>query len=167
MTMNIDASSSLSSLNHILQPVSASVSGGTGNGQPAATPVIVPAVPEELTRNIDRCAIICTPYDIAGILYQILKGHFRYVGKNHWEYKQGGQWQLDKDNKQLSNFIYTYLSDLFVRRYMYMFEQKDTYPDYIYLSTNMLKVSYQLKTKPFISTVIKEARGYFDYHNDD
>jgi serine kinase of HPr protein (carbohydrate metabolism regulator) len=120
-----------------------------------------------LNRNIDKCAIICTAYDIAGILHKILKGYFRYIGKNQWQYYENKQWQLDKKHRQLRNFIQTYVSDLFVKRYLYIFEHKDAYPDYICLSTNMLKVSYQLKTKQFISTVIKEARGFFDYHNDD
>jgi hypothetical protein len=122
---------------------------------------------DELHRCIDKCAVICTAYDIADILYKLLKGHYRYMGKNSWEHFENGEWQVDKSNKHLTNFINTNLSDLFVQRYFYLFENKDMYPDYMYMSTNMLKISYKLKTKQFISTVIKEARGFFDYHNDD
>lgn len=118
-------------------------------------------------KSIDCCTIRCTPYDIAQILRKILKGHYRYIGKNKWEYWQNNQWQLDKQNKQLRDFVHTYLSDMFLKRYMYIFEHRAAYSDYIYISTNLLKVSYKLKTKQFISAVIKEARSFFDFQDDD
>lgn len=127
----------------------------------------ITALTDPVQLKLNKCAIRCTAYDIAAILYKILKGHYRYIGKNKWEYYHNSVWQLDERNRKLRNFISTYVSDLFVKQYTYMFEHRNEYPEYADLCTNLLRAGYKLKSQQFISSVIKEARELFDYQNDD
>lgn len=125
--------------------------------------------------HVDRIMISSNHYDIAILLHRLYKDKFKYYGKNHWKYYDDGEkiWKDDKKGEHLRTTIKTNLSDLFNKRYFYWYNlayntpNRDLHMTYMEKATYLLKISYNLKTYNFISTVIKEAKGFFDIYNDD
>jgi hypothetical protein len=115
---------------------------------------------------IDKCSSHTAPYDIAIIVHKLYKGCFRYKGQYIWEYYDQVEniWKRDQKSKRLHNEIKSYVSDLFVQRYMYLSERDDA-SEYINLKV-ILNMGCKLKTNNFISLVIKEARSFFDAYDD-
>lgn len=130
---------------------------------------------QEVYVYIDRCYASATHYDIAVLLHKVFKRDFRFIGKNRWEYYDNSEnlWKQDDKMLHLKNAIKTHICGLFISRYLYWFNKSldvrnaDESFHYRYISDNMLRISYNLKSITFISTVIKEARGFFDIYNAD
>lgn len=123
---------------------------------------------------VDRVSFSSKHYDIAVLVHKLYKDKFKYYGKNQWKYYDNDEksWKVDKRTLRLKTTIKTNVSDLFSNRYLYWYNlsmnttNKDIQMTYMEKATNLLKMSYNLKTANFISTVIKEARGFFDIYND-
>jgi hypothetical protein len=116
--------------------------------------------------NIDQCSSYTTPYDIAIIVHKLYKGRFRYKGQFVWEYYDQVDhiWKRDQKSKMLHNEIKSYVSDLFVQRYMYWTDRNEAC-EHINQKA-LLNMGHKLKTNNFISLVIKEARSFFDAYDD-
>jgi hypothetical protein len=125
---------------------------------------------QDIYNYLDRYTMP-THYDIAVLLHKLFANDFRYHGKNHWEYYDVVEtiWKHDMRTQELKNAIKTHLSDLFVYRYTFWYNKSLNSTNIYYrdISDNMLRIAYKLKNINFISTVIKEARAFFDIHNVD
>ena len=126
---------------------------------------------QDIYKYIDRCNIYTSHFDLAVLLHKIFKNKLRYCGKNKWQYLDNDKWQTDQRNKIITNWITSDISDLFLKRYFIWQANKssDVYESMIYDDrvNNLLKLSYNFKKSKFIYPVLKEARGFFDIHNDD
>ena len=130
---------------------------------------------EDTDEVVRRIPIFVRHYDIAIILHKLYKGKFKYHGKSRWKYYDDHEkiWKDDKRTEHLRNIIKTDISDIFTKRYFYWYnlavnaDNRDLQTTHMEWATNMLKISYNLKTDNFISTVIKEAKGFFDIYYDD
>jgi hypothetical protein len=125
---------------------------------------------QDIYNYIDRYTMT-THYDIAVLLHKLFANDFRYLGKNHWEYYDTEEkiWKHDIRTQIFKNTIKTQISDLFVHRYTFWYNKSLNSTNIYYrdISDNMLRIGYKLKNINFISTVIKEARGFFDIYNAD
>ncbi len=130
----------------------------------------------EVNRIIDRCSSNITAYDISIIVHRVFKDKYRYKGKSNWEYlDESGVWLQDKSSTKLRNDIKSNISNLFLQRYLYWYDQcvnnggtdiNENIQSHM-MANKMLKISLKLKTNNFISTVIKEAKAFFDIYNEN
>lgn len=124
---------------------------------------------------VDRTSIYARHYEIAVLLHKLYIYKYKYYGKSRWKYydDKDNTWKDDKRTAHLRNTIKTHISDLFTNRYFYWYDlamngtNRDLQMTYMEKATNLLKISYNLKMDNFISTVIKEAKGFFDIYNYD
>jgi len=124
---------------------------------------------------IDQCNNNLTHYDISLILNIVFKKFYRYIGDKNWEYYdiQDESWKQDVKSQKMRNDIKTVISDLFSTRSLHWLRISEECSDINssihakYLSEKMLNISLKLKNNTFISVVIKEARSFFDIHNND
>lgn len=127
--------------------------------------------------NLYKCIDGCSSYvhyDIAIIVYKVFKNTYRYIGSNHWEFFDivDKTWKPDIKCMKFKNDIKCVIADLFITRAMYWFDISKTYTDIHeemrakFMYEKMTRASYTIKNDKFISIVIKEARGFFDIHND-
>lgn len=129
---------------------------------------------DDLNKCIDRCNQECTHYDVSVIVHKVLKNMYKYHGDGKWKYYDISDniWKNDMRNHKLRYDIKTVISDLFVVRSMYWFDQvistdinQEVYAKF--MSEKLMKIASKLKDDKFISIVIKEARSFFDIHSDD
>ena len=132
------------------------------------------SVLEDLNKCVDNCTNF-VHYDIAILVYKVFKKMYRYIGANHWEYFDvlEKEWKTDHRIHRFKNDIKSVIVDLFITRSLYWFDLSKTLAHDIhaemrakFMYQKMLKASYTIKNDKFISIVIKEARGFFDIHND-
>lgn len=126
---------------------------------------------DEMNTYIDENG--ASHYDLAALLHRLYKNNYRYFGKRHWKYYDyvDSIWKHDTNTRNLRSAIKTNLSDFFLNRYFFWYDKSIETHDksekmmYMEKANKLLKISYNLKMDNFISTVIKEARGFFDIHN--
>jgi len=100
---------------------------------------------------------------------------YRYIGDKNWEYLDlvEKDWKPDNKCQKLRNDIMTIVSDLFVTRSIFWYNESEKLSDVNAeilakrLSQKMLNASFKLKNNSFISVVIKEAQSFFDFQNNE
>ena len=129
---------------------------------------------DAINRYIDQSSYNTTHYDISVIVFKVFKNLYKYTGVGQWQYYdlQDHTWKHDKNRHRFKHDIKTVLSDLFLTRYLYWYEQStcqnvDNEIHAKFMADKMFRACHKLKDDKFISVVIKEAKGFFDIYNDD
>ena len=77
-----------------------------------------------------------------------------------------------KRKKKLKSDIKTVIADLFISRAMYWYGESNKVRDINqeihvkFMSEKMLRASHKIRNDKFIDVVIREAKPFFDIHND-
>jgi len=113
---------------------------------------------------IDGCITNCSDYDIANVIYIILKNNFRYIENNVWEYLEDNKWYIDKKNEKLKHAIKTIVCKAFIERSIFWAkktEKENSKSDII--SSKLLFIGTKLKEdkNKYISNIIKECKQFF------
>ena len=124
---------------------------------------------------VDRFNSNFTHYDISLLVHRVFKDKYRYIGDRRWEFFDisDNLWKHDPKSIKLETDIKTIISDLFVKRSLYWYDKSqeitniDSEIHSKIMSEKMLNASAKLKNHNFISTVIKEARSFFEIHTND
>ena len=123
---------------------------------------------------IDACSNLLTHYDVAIIVHKVFKNRYRFLGQSKWEYlnRDTNTWIADERKKKLKSDIKTVIADLFISRAMYWYGESNKVNDINheihvkFMSEKMLRASHKIRNDKFIDVVIREAKPFFDIHND-
>jgi len=120
----------------------------------------------DINNYIDLCVINNSHYDISIVVYKILKGKYRYIKNNVWEYlDKNNNWVLDIKQTNLIYAIKTDVYKYFIRRSIEWNDNKVLINNDILnnniMSSKILKISSKLKENKFISAIIKESQQFF------
>ena len=113
----------------------------------------------DINNCIDLCVINNTDYDISLVIFTILKGKYKYIKNNVWEYlDKNNNWVSDIKQNNLKYSIKTEVYTHFIKR---VIELSDNTNDNNIMSNKLLIISSKLKEDKYISTIIKESRQFF------
>jgi hypothetical protein len=133
-----------------------------------------------MDEDIDTCILNNTHYDIANVVYTILKDKHRYTD-NTWEYLKDAKvwdatdatsdakvWEVDANSERFIYSIRTIVCRAFTKRSLYWMDIKDDerYPDTEIISNKLLNISSKLKDNKYICVLIKECKQFFVYERD-
>jgi hypothetical protein len=128
-----------------------------------------------MDEDIDTCILNNTHYDIANVVYKILKDKHRYTD-NTWEYLKDATdatsdakvWEVDANSERFIYSIRTIVCRAFTKRSLYWMDIKDDdrYPDTEIISNKLLNISSKLKDNKYICVLIKECKQFFVYERD-
>jgi len=133
-----------------------------------------------MDEDIDTCILNNTHYDIANVVYKILKDKHRYTD-NTWEYLKDAKvadatdatldakvWEVDANSERFIYSIRTIVCRAFTKRSLYWMDIKDDdrYPDTEIISNKLLNISSKLKDNKYICVLIKECKQFFVYERD-
>lgn len=123
---------------------------------------------EDIATHIDVCILNNTHFDIANVVYKILRGKFRYTN-NTWEYLKANAtaettWETDANGERFIYSIRTVVCCAFTSRSLYWADIKEDerYPDTELISTKLLNISSKLKDNKYICLLIKECKQFFN-----
>lgn len=113
----------------------------------------------DINNCIDLCVINNTDYDISLVIYTILKGKYKYIKNNMWEYlDKNNNWVCDIKQNNLKYSIKTEVYTYFIKRAIELCDKSN---DANIMSNKLLLISSKLKEDKYISTMIKESRQFF------
>jgi hypothetical protein len=119
----------------------------------------------DINNYIDLCVINNTHYDISLVVFKILKGKYKYIKNNVWEYlDKNGKWVIDKGQSNLKYSIKTDVYRCFIKRAIEWSENKAGSKDNLdstIMFNKMLLISSKLVENKFISSIIKESQQFF------
>lgn len=111
---------------------------------------------------IDNCITNNSDYDIANVIYKILKSNFRYVENNVWEYLENDIWYTDKKCEKLKIAIRNNVCKLFIERSIYWANKTNSVNSKTeMMSSKLLFIGSKLKEDNYISNIIKESKQFF------
>lgn len=118
-----------------------------------------------INKDIDYCIINGSDYDISIVVYRILKGKYRYLENNVWEYynDKEGKWKFDSKNDRLKDSLKNLVCTHFTERSIFWNteEAKLLHKDNEMISTKLLSIASKLKEEKYICTIIKESKQFF------
>lgn len=118
-----------------------------------------------LNKDIDYCIINGSDYDISIVVYRILKGKYRYLENNVWEYHNDKEdkWMVDYKNDRLKDSFKNLVCTHFTERSIFWNkdEAKLLHKDSEMISTKLLSIASKLKEDKYICTIIKESKQFF------
>ena len=121
----------------------------------------------DVSKLIDSCIDKTLDYNIALVVFNLLKHKFRYNGTNKkWQYYENNTniWINDKKNSKLINDIQHYISNFFIERICFLNNNNNDNNDNELKASKLIICANQLKNKKYILTIIKEARSLFEYN---
>jgi hypothetical protein len=108
-----------------------------------------------------------TPFDVAQVAQEVLKGRFRYKGDNVWEMLAEGatEWKTDDNRTQLETSIKVDVCQVFMERALYWQEQSmcndmSEKIDCQIRSHKLLEICLKMRKDKFIKDVQKELRAF-------
>lgn len=113
---------------------------------------------------IDACITSNTDYDIANVIYKILKDKYKYIENNTWEYFDdiSNKWHIDIKNKNLKNAIKNDVCKEFIQRSIYWANKTKTVNSKTdIMSSKLLFIGNKMKDDKYISNIIKECKQFF------
>lgn len=113
---------------------------------------------------IDACITSNTDYDIANVIYKILKDKYKYIENNTWEYFDNisNKWHIDIKNKNLKNAIKNDVCKEFIQRSIYWANKTKTVNSKTdIMSSKLLFIGNKMKDDKYISNIIKECKQFF------
>ena len=123
-----------------------------------------------INKLIDNCIDTNSDYNIALVLFNVLKNDYRYIGNKIWQYfnHDTNSWLIDNNCTKLKHDIDTIISNKFIDRILYYSNlstnnYNDSDIDITLIIKKLLLCSNKLKNEKYIITIIKEARALFEY----
>jgi hypothetical protein len=120
----------------------------------------------DVNKLIDSCIDKTSDYNIAVLIFYLLKNKYRYNGSfKKWQYydNKSKLWVDDKKNANIINDIQHYISNYFVQRIANLNTNINNVDNELKAS-KLIICANQLKNKKYILTIIKEARSLFEYN---
>ena len=120
----------------------------------------------DVNKLIDSCIDRTSDYNIAVLIFYLLKNKYRYNGSfKKWQYfdSKSKLWLDDKKNANITNDIQHYISNYFVQRIASLNTNINNVDNELKAS-KLIICANQLKNKKYILTIIKEARSLFEYN---
>ena len=106
-------------------------------------------------------------FDIAQVVYQILKNKYRYIGDNTWEYydPDANAWIIDDERSRICTSIRIDVCQAFMDRalhwqYASACTDISTKIDCQLRAQKIMEICLKLKKDKFVKDVLKEARGF-------
>ena len=108
-------------------------------------------------------------YDIAKVIYEVIKDKYHYNGNNIWTVKVNDNWEVDNKNNNLRMEIRSSVTNHFISRSIYWTQQAREY-EYANISicidnqikaSKILQFSNKLKDVKFVTQVIKELKQFY------
>jgi len=113
-------------------------------------------------------------YDVAKVIYELIKDKFNYSGKNIWRYiDDNGENIIDEKQIKLKNVLKSTVINTFIIRSNYWDDkaivQNDiNIPlDYQIKSSTLLQIANKLKDDKYLNCIIKELKQFFNNIIDD
>jgi hypothetical protein len=106
-------------------------------------------------------------YDVAKVIYELIKNKFIYCGKNIWKYIENNEYFLDEKQLKLKGELKSTVINQFILRSNYWddksFEEtdKNVSLDYQFKSSILLQIGNKLKDDKFLNCIIKELKQFF------
>lgn len=109
-----------------------------------------------------------TPFDVAQVAHEVLKGKFRYKGENIWEVFSGidgDDWIVDENKTRLDTAIKVEVCQVFMERALYWQEKSmcndmSEKIDCQIRSHKLLEICLKMGKDKFVKDVQKELRAF-------
>jgi hypothetical protein len=113
-------------------------------------------------------------YDVAKVIYELIKDKFNYSGKNIWRYiDDNGENIIDEKQIKLKNVLKSTVINTFIIRSNYWDDKAivqndiNIALDYQIKSSTLLQIANKLKDDKYLNCIIKELKQFFNNIIDD
>jgi hypothetical protein len=113
-------------------------------------------------------------YDVAKVIYELIKDKFNYSGKNIWRYiDDNGENIIDEKQIKLKNVLKSTVINTFIIRSNYWDDKAivqndiNIALDYQIKSSTLLQIANKLKEDKYLNCIIKELKQFFNNIIDD
>jgi hypothetical protein len=112
-------------------------------------------------------------YDVAKVIYELIKDKFDYCGKNIWKYIENGENTIDEKQIKLKNLLKSTVINTFIIRSNYWDDKAivqndiNIALDYQIKSSTLLQIANKLKDDKYLNCIIKELKQFFNNIIDD
>ncbi len=107
-------------------------------------------------------------YDVAKVIYELIKDKFNYSGKNIWRYiDDNGENIIDEKQIKLKNVLKSTVINTFIIRSNYWDDKAivqndiNIALDYQIKSSTLLQIANKLKEDKYLNCIIKELKQFF------
>ena len=107
-------------------------------------------------------------YDVAKVIYELIKDKFDYCGKNIWKYIENGENTIDEKQIKLKNLLKSTVINTFIIRSNYWDDKAivqndiNIALDYQIKSSTLLQIANKLKDDKYLNCIIKELKQFFN-----
>ncbi len=123
----------------------------------------------DINNYIDNCiSLKDNHYDIAFISYQLLKGKYKYEGRNKWNYYDNNkkEWIEDINMKQIKNDIKSVVVGKYLERIKTLNNNTNDQDKDLRIM-RLLQIANKLKNEKFIVDLIKELKQFYNNNDND
>lgn len=107
-------------------------------------------------------------YDVAKVIYELIKDKFNYCGKNIWKYIENNESIIDEKQLKLKGELKSTVINRFIMRSNYWDDKsmgetdKNISLDYQIKSSMLLQIGNKLKDDKYLNCIIKELKQFFN-----
>jgi hypothetical protein len=107
-------------------------------------------------------------YDVAKVIYELIKDKFIYSGKNIWKYIENNEHFIDEKQTKLKGELKSTVINNFIMRSNYWDDKslgetdQNISLDYQIKSSILLQIGNKLKDDKFLNCIIKELKQFFN-----
>jgi len=107
-------------------------------------------------------------YDVAKVIYELIKDKFIYCGKNNWKYIENNENVIDEKQSKLKGELKSTVINNFIMRSNYWDDKslsetdQNISLDYQFKSSILLQIGNKLKDDKFLNCIIKELKQFFN-----
>jgi hypothetical protein len=107
-------------------------------------------------------------YDVAKVIYELIKDKFIYCGKNNWKYIENNENIIDEKQSKLKGELKSTVINNFIMRSNYWDDKslsetdQNISLDYQFKSSILLQIGNKLKDDKFLNCIIKELKQFFN-----
>jgi hypothetical protein len=112
-------------------------------------------------------------YDVAKVIYELIKDQFNYCGRNIWKYNENGEYIIDDKQTKLKNVLKSTVINTFIIRSNFWDDKAivqndiNIALDYQIKSSTLLQIANKLKDEKYLNCIIKELKQFFNNIIDD
>ncbi len=128
--------------------------------------------------NLNEYIDICigsngSHYDVAKVIYELIKDKFSYCGKNIWKYTENNETVIDDKQIKLKTELKSNVINTFIIRSNYWDDKAigqndiNIALDYQIKSSILLQIANKLKDEKYLNCIIKELKQFFNNIIDD
>jgi hypothetical protein len=112
-------------------------------------------------------------YDVAKVIYELIKTKFNYCGRNIWKYNNNDEMIVDEKQNKLKSELKSNVINSFIIRSTYWDDKSinetniNLSVDYQIKSNILLQIANKLKDDKYINYIIRELKQFFNNIIDD